>query len=149
MVISHSLNLGFIGYGLVNPVKSGRVFTDGSTSVLNMGYGGINIEPVILSRKIVHLSFPITLGVGGIAETRKSYLNNDYSSSNYVDSEVLDSDFFTIAEPGVQIELNVFKWMRIGAGASYRFTGGVDLPSFNSGDLDGMSANMTLRLGWF
>lgn len=147
MVISHSLNLGFQGYGLVNPVKSKKEFTDSSTSSLNMGYGGVNIEPVLFSRKLVHVTFPVFLGFGGIAETKKSYFNSD--EDTFQENNVLASDFFMLAEPGAQIELNVFKWMRLGVGASYRFTGGVDLPNFNSDDLNGFSANMNVRLGWF
>lgn len=149
MVVSHSLNLGFQGFGLVNPVTSNAQFADSSTSSLSMGYGGVNIEPVILSRKVVHMSFPVFLGFGGVAERSSKDFDESLNSSTYKEGNTIASDFILVAEPGAQVELNVFKWMRLGVGASYRFTGGVELPNFSSKELDGFSANMNLRLGWF
>lgn len=149
-VIAHKLNLGVEAYGLVNPVKSHNVNNnDSSSTYLNIGYGGIHIEPVFFSSKLVHFSLPLMLGVGGIAETKKSYMDEYYYDNEFEDDDLLHTDFFLVAEPGALLEVNVFKFMRLGAGVSYRFVSGVDLKNQSNNDLQGLSGNLSLRLGWF
>ena len=149
LVIGHAFNFGFEGYGMVQPVKSNNVNTNGNPTYLNMGYGGVHLEPVLWSDKLVHLTLPLHLGMGGIAETKHSYLSDYYYDNDFTDDDLLHTDFFMVAEPGAMAELNVFRFMRIGAGISYRFVNGVDLANQNNADIGGLAGNFSLRLGWF
>jgi hypothetical protein len=149
LVVAHRFNFGFEGYGSVNPVKSNHKINDSTYSYLNMGYGGLHLEPVLWSGKMIHLSFPTHLGVGALAETNRSYLNDINSENEFKESDLLETDFFMVAEPGAMVEFNVFRFMRLGAGASYRFVSGVDMPQEKNSELGGFSANFSLRLGWF
>jgi len=148
IAIGHSLNLGFEGYGLVNPVESNNKNSDESTTFINMGYGGLHIEPVLFSQKLVHVTFPILLGAGGIGETRNSFLDEEFHEDDNGD-DLLDTDFFMVVEPGIMAEVNLFRFMRLGVGINYRITSGVELPNHDNEDFSGLSGNISLRLGWF
>jgi hypothetical protein len=148
-VIGHKFNFGFEGYGSVNPVKSNRNWNDSTKSYLNVGYGGFHLEPVLFSDKLVHVTFPTHLGIGAIAETRYSYLSEDYHDNEFKDDDLIATDLFFVAEPSAMVEVNVFRFMRLGAGLGYRFTSGVDLPEHQNSDFDGLTGTFSLRLGWF
>lgn len=148
-VIAHRLNIGFEGYGMVNPVKSNNFKEDSTSTYLNMGYGGFHLEPVLWSDKLVHLSFPIMFGAGAVVESMYSYQDDYYFENDYKESDVIHTDFFLIVEPGANVELNVFKFMRLHAGVSYRLVEGADLKNLSNSNLQGLNANLGLRFGWF
>lgn len=147
LVFNHRLNIGFAGYGLVSPVQSNLVDQNGHRYYYDLGYGGLLVEPVIFSRSLVHLTFPVLIGAGG-AGLRPSYMGYYYNFGN-TDWENYFGDAFFIAEPGVNLELNVFKWMRFHAGASYRFVSDGYFGSAIGNELSGWSANFGLKFGRF
>ncbi len=60
-----------------------------------------------------------------------------------------DTNWFTVVEPGIKLEMNVFKWMRFSPGISYRAAFDSKSKDLSDGDLSGMSMNMTLKFGKF
>jgi len=142
-IIGHSLGLGFGGNGFINenhydPNLNTDVFLTG-------GYGGFIIEPIILPKFPVHISFPILLGAGGI-----SYITQDMDYHNIVE----DSEFFLIAEPSAELEFNITRHFRIALGASYRFASPFDVgasgsPSVSSDSLESWTYMMTFKFGKF
>ena len=63
LVFGHKLNVGVAGYGLFSDLKSDYIDVQGNEYFYEMGYGGLLLEPVLASDRIVHLTFPIVLGV--------------------------------------------------------------------------------------
>ena len=149
MIFGHSLNIGFAGYGLTTRVQSNNQDIDGHNLFYDMGYGGFFIEPVILSKKLVHVTFPVVLGAGGVGESYSRMY--DYNENmNYNDNwNPYYSDAFLVAEPGISAELNIARWMRLSAGASYRFVSQLDLPNTPSNAFSGVAGNVSIRFGWF
>ena len=47
------------------------------------------------------------------------------------------------------LNVNLTRWLRVGANAGYRFTGGVRRFGLEESDLNGIVAGGTLALGWF
>jgi hypothetical protein len=135
-VINHGFGIGFGGSGFTNEIDSWE-----NTNGISGGYGGLILEPIIAPRMPVHLSFPVLLGVGGVAKTNSDWENPDYSPEN--------ADVFLIAEPGAELELNLVKFIRISFGTSYRFTRSVHLSGYSSGFLENFSGNITLKFGKF
>lgn len=143
-IASHSIGFGFGGSGFINefhyePALEREVAIAG-------GYGGIYIEPILLPRYPVHLSFPILLGAGGV-----SYVSKDGS---YNDNIVEDSEAFLLAEPGAEIELNLTRHFRFAIGATYRFTTPFDVgttgaPSVSAKSLEGWTYMVTFKFGRF
>lgn len=143
-VIDHNIALGFAGYGFVNNLEK---TTDLNDYYLGGGYGGFYFEPIILPNSPIHVSFPILIGGGGITTIPNNYWDNNFDPFyNY--------DVFFVFEPGVELELNMVKFFRIGLGASYRFTNGVLLnyPVDNEvpkNVLDGYNFYINLKFGKF
>ena len=149
-VLSRSFNMGVEGYGLVNQVLSNEVTDTREKLYVQMGYGGLHLEPVLNSEGLIHITIPILLGAGGIGQTvRPFYEEYEGEVTIDFDQDYYDSDYFFVAEPGLGLELNLFKFMRVAGGASYRFTTDIDMGRLDNKDISGWNANLSLRVGWF
>lgn len=147
-IANHGIAIGFAGTGFFSePVY----FANSSSKQFNYsgGYGGLFIEPILFPKMPVHLSFPVIMGVGGIARSVFYDMTYPYETT---DAYVESSQAFVILEPGAEIELNVARWLRFGLGCSYRFTQGVDTPDgekFKDNPLDGLTTGFSVKLGKF
>ncbi|MCC5907469.1 MAG: hypothetical protein JJU13_14755 [Balneolaceae bacterium] len=133
----HAISLGGGGYGLVSdhgvPVPS----TEEDLYALN-GYGGFIVEYTNRSYNIVHITANSLIGAGGLMLREKDYQEvND------------DVDTYFVFEPGVNVELNVTSFFRIGAGASYRLTSGINRFGFSDSDFSGLNGVITFKFGKF
>jgi hypothetical protein len=117
---------------------------------LDLRYGGLRAEYILNPDKLVHFSFPLTIG-GGEASM-------DYKGDLDIDDDPFGEDYFFFIEPGVQAEVNLIKNARLFAGASYRITSGLDYTYRNpanqsvniqSGDINGLGVNVGIRFGLF
>jgi hypothetical protein len=141
-IVGHSLALGFTGSGFVSDFTD----MDASTSYNFVGgYGGLLVEPIIIPKSPVHLSFPITLGIGGIAYAR----TDRTGSTNQWDSYIEDNNVFLVAEPGAELELNLTRFLRLAFGAYYRVTSDISLRSAAPDALNGFSGAITFKFGKF
>jgi len=137
-IINHSFILGGGGYGLANNVRAKTLGPNGERYV-NFGYGGLELEYIPQSDKLVHLSFMVLIGAGGVG-----WRDEDVGVSR--NSE---GDAFFIVEPAVHATLNVTKYFRISAGASFRVISGVNSDVSSNASLGGPSAVLTFRFGKF
>lgn len=144
LVFGHSLNLGFAGYGLVSDIRSNTLDSAGNYYHLQTGYGGMVIEPVLFSKKLIHVTFPVLLGVGGTSLTRESL----YDESTY-DDHWLNPEMYFVARPGVNIEINLLRILRLDMGINYRFASGYQMENATPSMLNGWSGNIGLKIGWF
>jgi hypothetical protein len=120
----HRLNLGISMTRFSNKFSSYWEWSEFSDWVryMNGYYGGLFVEPILFPKYPVHVSFPIIIGAGSITE------HVDYFQSHWPATMVIeeghkkDSRSFWIFEPGIEIELNLLKYFRIGVGAKYSLT---------------------------
>jgi len=143
-IVNHSVGFGFGGNGFINeyhyePALEREVFLTG-------GYGGLYIEPILMPKFPVHLSFPCLFGAGGI-----SYISKE---AEYYHNIIEDSEAFLIAEPGAELELNLTRYFRFAIGATYRFTTEFEVgtnspPTVNAEALKGFSYMITFKFGRF
>jgi hypothetical protein len=143
-MIDHHFTFGLAGTGFVNNLQYQNIVVNNTVSLAG-GYGGFLLEPVIAPFSPVHLAFPIILGAGGIAYVEYNPNWNDY----YDQPEVWDANAFFVFEPGVEIELNVARFMRIAIGTTYRFTSKLYLMNTDSYALNGFSGSLSLKFGKF
>jgi hypothetical protein len=137
-IINHTFVIGGGGYGLVNDIKAKKISPD-TTLFLDMGYGGLEFEYIVNSPKLIHFTFYTLIGLGSV-----KYRNGDRSFDHNYGPYAL-----RVAEPGVNLEVNVTEFFRVGLGANYRYIEGVDLKGISDSDLRGLSANLTLKFGKF
>ncbi len=144
-VIGHGFGLGLGGYGFINDA------TYNSAEDLNYslagGYGGLIMEPIIYGWFPVHLSFPILIGAGGVANT--AYTSNYYDPYEYYDGWMVESAAFFAAEFGVEVEFNLVRFFRLAVFGSYRYTSDIIMTDIPVDALRGWSAGMTFKFGSF
>ena len=107
---------------------------------------GLHTEYVMSSNKAVHLVFHLFAGPGFTMQYQR-YNWDDYD--NHDSPNHYDENWFTVVEPGVQLEVNLFKWMRFSPGISYRFASGSHALGLGDSDISGASINVGLKFGAF
>ncbi len=142
VILNHKLALGFTGTGFVG---SQNVTLNNTTYSMAGGYGGLLIEPILMPKKSIHVSFPVTIGAGEV-----QYFEDDgnYRDWHYHYSYTDYNDFILI-EPGINVEANLTNFMRFGVSGSYVFTNSVSNTVFKNSEIDGLSLTATLKFGWF
>ncbi len=109
------------------------------------GYGGLHLEPILFSKSVVNLSFPMLIGAGGVG-----YLGNDFDDtidSGDIDDDDVDAVF--VFEPGMNVLFNISRYLQLEAGIRYRFSSKLDL-DFNTLDrINGFSGGVGIKVGVF
>lgn len=139
-VINHAFTVGGGGYGLVNEIESDYyIDTYGDDEVImHMGYGGLILEYVHLSHKLIHPAVATLIGGGGFGYHDRIW--------RY---EWERSDAFFVVEPELSVVLNVSEHFRVGLSASYRWVAGVDIEGIEDSDLSSFCGNLALKFGRF
>lgn len=138
-ILNHTFVIGGGAYGLVTEnIEQGRTVT-GNPIYLTMGYGGLELEYIMNSDKLIHLNMLVLIGGGGVDQREKG--------GGY--SEDFNGDVFFVFEPALNVELNVTTFFRICLGGSFRLISGADFHDIQNGDLAGPAAALTLKFGKF
>jgi hypothetical protein len=153
-IFDHVLAIGLGGYGFVNNLDYHSYYHHDENAyrfTTTGGYGGILIEPILAGKKPVHLSFPILLGIGGVALVDDQSWNWDWDWDNNQDHEYFeyDNDVFFVIEPGVELEFNLTRFFRLAAFANYRFTSKLELYDTDPDVLEGFNFGLTFKFGKF
>ncbi len=144
-LIDHRIGIGISGTGFMTERRHDAVLDN--RYLLAGGYGGLRLEYILMPNSPIHLSIPMVVGAGGVGYSRS---NVDFEINNAVDSHG-----FFLFEPGIELELNVIKLMRISFGASYRFTSDVSLKYADANRivgtdaLRGFSGSISFKFGKF
>ncbi len=147
-IINRRYLFGVAGYGLVTNIEfEGRVPGQTDPKQLNLygGYGGILIGVTIAPKELIHISFPVVLGAGSLEVVDKDFFVNNPADSEFT----VENSVFFVAEPGIQIEFNITKYFRLGAGATYRYISGTELQNVRDEDVSGTTAIISFRFGRF
>jgi hypothetical protein len=142
MVVNGTLFIGGFGYGLSSDIAADQTIAPQQS--LAVGYGGVMLEYIGNSDKLLHYGIQLGIGWGGAGYVYRNFDN--FGRNNWRN---FSSDAFFVLEPGAYAELNIAKWFRIGVGASYRYVNGVELQGLSNGDLSGISGNLLFKFGSF
>jgi hypothetical protein len=148
--INHKLMIGVGGAALTNRINVPSEFSTAPLRDLNYEYGqfGLVTEYIIGSNKAFHVGFSIFSGAGFTLQNDRDEWNHD-DDFDWDDHETSDTNWFYVLEPGIQFEINVFKWMRFSPGISYRAAFGSDGIGMRNSDISDISYNATLKFGRF
>lgn len=150
LVFGHRLNIGFFGFGKTNRVQSDFIDPDGFRHYYEMGMGGMKIERVFFTNRAIHFTVPVSFGVGAMTLNRYALTDYEFYSNNYNwENSLYDFDTFVFVEPGLNLELNLLKHLRLDAGVGYMLTDEVHLAGTNNWPLNNLTGNISLKLGWF
>lgn len=147
-IINRRYLFGVAGYGLVTNIEfEGLVPGQTTPKPLNLqgGYGGIIIGGTIAPRELIHISIPVVLGAGSLEVVDKDFFVNNPADSEFT----VENSVFFIAEPGIEVEFNITKYFRLGAGMTYRYISGLELENVKDDDISGTTAMLSFRFGRF
>jgi hypothetical protein len=113
-----------------------RLYLDGQ-------WGTIRFEYLLKPEKIVHLTFPIELGMGEIELDRKDSFENQQVPVP------LNDAWFANLEPGISLEINVLKYVKFNISTGYRFVSNVKFRNLTEKDLMGITFSAGLKIGLF
>ena len=103
-VANRQFEVGFVGVFLYSEQDNPRTLNED----LIGGYGGLHLEPILFSKSLVNLSFPVLIGAGGVG-----YLGNDFDDRiGDIDRDDIDAVF--VVEPGMSASIQYFKVPTIG-----------------------------------
>lgn len=105
---------------------SNERFSDGLKYDLNGAYLGY----VMNGFRAIHPKFSLMIG-GGDIKPRNG-----------------ETDKVFTVMPGAGVEVNLFRWFKLGLHGNYRFVSNVSYPGLGDSDLSGFLLDFQLRFGW-
>jgi hypothetical protein len=150
LILNHNLSIGFSGSGWTN--RNSMFYAnvaDSTGAYLEGGFGRLLLEYTVNPESAVHLTFPLFIGGGGASYVadKEFYEWDDNQWDTH--HKTLDTDVFFSIEPGIRAEVNIFRFMRLNAGVSYRYVSGLDLMNTSSDMMNDLSATVGLKFGKF
>ncbi|MEM8585393.1 MAG: hypothetical protein AAGF87_14035 [Bacteroidota bacterium] len=132
-------NFFFGLYGLSSTDALGELVDEGEITGIDLAHGGLWIGVTPASYNAIHPYIGVKAGWGVVE------LDFDNPSTDFD-----DTDQVFVLTPEVGLEFNLTRWMRLSGGLGYRYLNGINSGSpISESDLNGLTANITLRFGWF
>lgn len=153
LILNHHWTIGLTGNIINNPDGSQFNHNHHDSTRMNKhrsdlsgGYGGLLLEYTLFPRSKVHVSFPLTIGSGYISHTHLAHLNDSTVDEN---KWVHHGEQFFVIEPGVKLEINVIRHLRVNFGISYRYSPERDHRITSPDILNQFTGKIGLRFGKF
>jgi hypothetical protein len=138
-IINKRFVIGAGYYTLANEVSSDyMVPPDNKRLLLDLNYGGLEFEYLILYESTYNLSLSMLFGSGGLNFYLKDE-NKKFSNRNLL-----------VWEPNISFEVKINEWLHADAGMSYRMISSyTDVYNISRNDLQGITGILTLKLGGY
>lgn len=139
-VIGGKVFLGGAFYSLANKIETGLVDPLSSKKLLaGFNCGGLELEFIYPSNKLLHTSFQFFMGGGGIKPIAADL---SIPHTSYYGQSVL------IWEPQFNLEVNLTRLLHLGLGLSYRFVTGMEgYMGLKNSDFSSLNSLITFRFG--
>lgn len=136
-VLLNDFWFGGYGLGLTNAIPD--YVNQNPTDRLTLGHGGFWLGYSLFGEKSVHFSFSSLIGWGEFG------VMQDYATYPFVRDKI-----FVLA-PTVEVEVNLTRYFRMGAGVTYNLYTMVDevMHGYTSGDLSSPGGFLSFKFGWF
>ena len=135
-----------MGFGTWHTVSSND-FTHDALPIdrdfdIDFGYSGIHFDYIYNHYDLIHVNLNCIVGIG------KTYVTTEYlDDCNTSYTKQYGHEYFGIIEPGFEFELNVFSWMKLALGGSYRYIYEFDdFYGYKKSDMEGISGVLTFRI---
>ena len=136
-VLLNDFYFGGYGLGLTNAIPD--YVNDNANDRLTLGHGGFWIGYSLFGDKPIHLSISSLIGWG------------EFGIMQYDGYYPFIRDKIFVLSPTLEVELNLTRYFRIGAGATYNLYTLVDedLHGYRSNDLSSPGGFLSFKFGWF
>lgn len=133
-VVNHVLAVGGGGYSLRTTVHEPRPAPGAPGRLLDLSYGGLEVEYIHPSHALLHGSAGILVGGGWVS---------------YRQVSVRSRNGLFVIEPALNVLASLAEHVHVGLGGSYRFVSGVTLDGLRNSDLNGPALALEIRFGSF
>jgi hypothetical protein len=141
-LINHSFSIGVAGYRHVyGDMMSGNMYY--GRSKMYMGYGGVTFEYIFFPDKVVHFSLSSLLGAGA------NWAHQNGMMNGYGHGHGMNMNMSFIAEPEIDMIVNIAPFARFVVGAGYRFVAGGGRRGITPLDMWGLTGTVAFQLGAF
>jgi hypothetical protein len=136
-VMLNNFFFGGYGLGLTNAIPD--YVNQNPSDRLTLGHGGFWLGYSLFGDKSIHFTFSSMIGWGEFG------VMQDYGTYPFIRDKIF------LLSPTVEVELNLTRYFRIGAGASYNLYTMVDqnLHGYSNGDLSAPGGFLSFKFGWF
>ena len=153
LLLDHRFSVGLAGYGFTRTPR-GPLASDGTRQQFGAGYGGLALRYSMFGGLPVYGTFGLVLGAGAVNLHRDDGWDDEANWGHGFDHDDREwdagrFDAFLFVQPEIALNTNVTRWLRLGATAGYRFTGGVNRFDLGESDLNGIVVGGNIQLGWF
>lgn len=138
VVFNNTFSLGLFSTSVLNP---NYVLNTVTTDAANARYGGLKLEYTLKPNSVIHFTFPLYIGTGTAQATQNFGRGGNRSANS-----------FFVAQTGFQVEANLFKFVKLYTGSTYRFSDLINASTSNplsSNTLSGLSFDVGLKFGVF
>jgi len=136
-VLLNNFFFGGYGLGLTNAIPD--YVNDNTSDRLTLGHGGFWLGYALFGEKPIHVTFSSMIGWG------------EFGIMQYDGYYPFVRDQIFVMIPTVEIELNLTRYFRIGAGASFNIYTMMDegMHGYSNGDLSSPGGFLSFKFGWF
>jgi hypothetical protein len=144
------------GIGVTGAQSTNRSFSPAGVKPLymNANYGGLKLEYTVNPNAPIHVTFPLTLGMGVVtADSLSNFGRGRGDRDGGMWGSNTNSAYrnqYGVVIPGITLEANLFRFAKLSVGANYRLafaqTVGTKVPE-NS--LNGFNVSAGLKVGLF
>jgi hypothetical protein len=136
-VLLNNFFLGGYGLGLTNSIPD--YVNQNPSDRLTLGHGGFWLGYSLFGERSVHVTFSSLIGWGEFG------IMQDYGTYPFVRDKIF------VLSPTVELELNLTRYFRIGAGVSYNLYTLVDqnMHGYSNADLSAPGGFLSFKFGWF
>jgi len=137
-VLLNNFFFGGYGLGLTNAIPD-YVNLSPNTDRLTLGHGGFWLGYSLFGQKPIHLTFSSMIGWG------------EFGVMQYDGYYPFIRDKIFVVAPTVEVEVNLTRYFRIGAGASYNLYTMMDeqMHGYSSSDISAPGGFLSFKFGWF
>lgn len=148
LLLNQKWGFGIAGYKILEDGFSPK---DVAPLYLRAYYGGLKMEYTPDPTAAVHLTFPLMIGMG-MAHTdslKFDHHGRGFDHNNRNDFDFRDHNEAVIIQPGIQLEANMIRYLKIFAGANYRLAFNNSNATIPKNTFSGLSLNLGLKVGLF
>lgn len=136
-VLLNNFFFGGYGLGLTNAIPD--YVNDNPSDRLTLGHGGFWLGYSLFGQKPIHVTLSSMIGWG------------EFGVMQYDGYYPFVRDKIFVVAPAVEVEVNLTKYFRIGAGASYNLYTMMDesMHGYRSSDISAPGGFLSFKFGWF
>lgn len=141
VIFNNQLSLGLLyKFTITENTPSGEA---DNSLYLHGQWFGIKGEYSIKPENVVHISFPIEVGIGEVELDIKDAFENQHPELPAGEA------WFANIEPGVALEINVWKYLKLDLSVGYRIVSDITFRSLTERNLMGFTYSAGFKIGLF